>query len=187
MGYFGYYQDAAPHAKTMRGNGITTFILNVAQCITFHQKNIVTATLSANAQLKSFYSRLGFKVIKDFATSPHCKEACKRFNYGSGKSKSLQKTIGLQCHQTFPQRVTIIHENQIDLNENINVFKYLNQVQPSDHWFPYKYIDAEVKNKIDKTKRQLAGDEMEKESKHYVEYLNHDPNWLKKNFIEIDK
>ena len=28
---------------------------------------------------------------------------------------------------------------------------------------------------------------MEKETKHYVEYLNHDPNWLKKISIEIDK
>ena len=35
MGCFDNYLDAAPHAKTMRGNGITTFILHVAQCITF--------------------------------------------------------------------------------------------------------------------------------------------------------
>ena len=42
-------------------------------------------------------------------------------------------------------------------------------------------------NKIDKTKGRLAGDEMEKETKHYVEYLNHDPNWLKTITIEIDK
>ena len=28
---------------------------------------------------------------------------------------------------------------------------------------------------------------MEKETKHYVEYLNHDPNWLKTINIEIDK
>ena len=28
---------------------------------------------------------------------------------------------------------------------------------------------------------------MEKETKHYVESLNHDPNWLKKISIEIDK
>ena len=67
------------------------------------------------------------------------------------------------------------------------MFKYLNEVPPSDDWFPYEYIDAEVNNKLDKTKGQLAGDEMEKETKHYVEYLNHDPNWLKKISIEIDK
>ena len=27
---------------------------------------------------------------------------------------------------------------------------------------------------------------MEKETKHYVKYLNHDPNWLKRITIEID-
>ena len=36
MGFFNDYEDAAPHAKTMRVNGITTFILHVAQCITFN-------------------------------------------------------------------------------------------------------------------------------------------------------
>ena len=38
MGCFDDYLDAAPHAKAMRLNGITTFILHVAQCITFRQK-----------------------------------------------------------------------------------------------------------------------------------------------------
>ena len=56
------------------------------------------------------------------------------------------------------------------------MFKYLNEVPPSDNWFPYEYIDAEVKNKLDKTKGRLAGDDMEKEPKHYVESLNHNPN-----------
>ena len=66
------------------------------------------------------------------------------------------------------------------------MFKDLNEVPKSDDWFPYEYIDAEVKKKIDKTKRQIAGDEMENETKHYVESLNYDPNWLKKISIEID-
>ena len=56
MGCFDDYSDAAPRARTMRGNGITTFILHVAQCITFCKKNkIVTATLIVKALLKSFY------------------------------------------------------------------------------------------------------------------------------------
>ena len=101
--------------------------------------------------------------------------------------KHCRKKIGLRCHQTIPQRVTILHDNRIDFNENRNVFKYLNQVPPSDYWFPYEYIDSEVKNKLDETKGKLAGNEMEKETKHYVEYLNHDPNWLKNITIEIDK
>ena len=36
IGRFDDYSDAAPPAKTMRGNGITTFLLRVDQCITFH-------------------------------------------------------------------------------------------------------------------------------------------------------
>ena len=39
MGCFDGYSDAAPRAKTMRVNGITTFILHVSQCITFNKKN----------------------------------------------------------------------------------------------------------------------------------------------------
>ena len=52
MGCFDDYLDSSPRAKTMRGNGITTFLLHVAQCITFRQNNIVTATLISEALLK---------------------------------------------------------------------------------------------------------------------------------------
>ena len=70
----------------MRGNGITTFLLNVNQCITFRQINVFTATINDEVSLRSFYSRLGFKVIKDFATSPNFEEARNRFHYESGES-----------------------------------------------------------------------------------------------------
>ena len=111
--------------------------------------------------MKSFYSKLGFKVIKYFATSPNFEEACKRFQYESVKSRALQKqTIGLQFYLTIPRRVTIIHDNRIYFNENRDVFKDLNDILPSDYWFPYEYIDAEVKNKVDKNKGQLAVNEM---------------------------
>ena len=49
IGCFDDYSDAAPRAKTMRGNGITTFILHISQCITFCQANLVTATLISEA------------------------------------------------------------------------------------------------------------------------------------------
>ena len=49
MGFFDDYSDAAPHAKTMMGNGTNNFILHVAQCITFHQTTFVTATLIAES------------------------------------------------------------------------------------------------------------------------------------------
>ena len=149
MGCFDDYSYAAAHAKTIRGNGTTTFLLHASQCINFCQNNIVTATLIAEASLKSFYSRLGFKVIKDFATSPNFLEACKRFNYESVKSKAFQKkTIGLQYHKTIPRRVTNIHDNLIEFNENGNVFKDLNEVPPSDYWLPYDYIDTGINKNI---------------------------------------
>ena len=103
--------------------------------------------------MKSFYPRLVFKVIKDFSTSPNFEEARKQFHYESGKSRALQKqTIGLQCYRTIPWRVTILHYNQIDFNENRDVFKDLNCIPPSDDWFPYEYIDADIKKKLNKTK-----------------------------------
>ena len=75
------------------------------------------------------------------------------------------KKIGLQCYLNIPRRVTIIYDNQIYLNENKYVFKDLNEFPPSYDWFSYEYIDDEVKKKVDKTKGQLTGDEMEKENK----------------------
>ena len=81
MGCFDEYSDAAPRAKTMRGNGITTLLLHVDQCITFHKNKCVTETLIAKEYLKSFYSRLSFKVIKYFATSTNFEVARKRFHY----------------------------------------------------------------------------------------------------------
>ena len=67
------------------------------------------------------------------------------------------------------------------------MIKYLNEVPPSDYWFPYEYIDADFNKKLDKTKGQLTVNEMEKETKNHVKYLNHNPNWLKTITIEIDK
>ena len=129
----------------------------------FQSNKFVTATLISEALLKLLYSRLVFKVIKYFVTYPNFEEACKRFRYYPGKYKALQKqTIGLQCYLNIPRRVTILHDNQIDFNENKYVFKDLNEVPPSDNLFPYEYIDAEVNNKLDKTKGRLAGYKMEK-------------------------
>ena len=119
--------------------------------------------------------------------SPNFKVARKQFHYELGKSEALQKKIDLQCYLNIPQRVTFLYDSLIHFDENKDVFKYLNYFSPLDDWFTYEYIDAEVKNKVYKTKRQLAGDEIEKETKHYVESLNHDPNWLNTVTIEIDK
>ena len=98
---------------------------------------------------------------------PNFEEACKKFHYESGKSKADQKkTIGLQCLQTIPRRVTFLHDNRINLNMHKNVFRNLHDVPTSENWYPSKYIEAEIKKKLDKTKGQLASDEMENEIGH---------------------
>ena len=149
---------------------------------------VVTATLIAEESLKSLYASLGFKVIKDFLTSTNFEDSRKQFYYESGKYEILQKkTIGLQCFPTIPRRVTILYDNRNQFNQNKGVFKDLNEVPPSYDSFPYEYIDTEVKEKLDKTKGQLTGNEMENETKNYVESIIHDTNWLKTITIEIDK
>ena len=52
MGSFDDYLDAATCDKTMGENGITTFILHVAQCINFNQTKFVTEKLISVARLK---------------------------------------------------------------------------------------------------------------------------------------
>ena len=174
---FDNYLDAAPHSKKNERKWCYHLSFARRPMYTFQSNKYFTATLIAKAWLKSLYSRLGFKVIKDSTISPNFEKACKKFHYGSVKSKVLQKQkIGLQCYLTIPRCVTIIHDNRIDFNGNKYAFKDLNEVPPSDDWFPYEYIDAEVNNKSEKTKGRIAGDEMEKENKYYVEYLNHGPN-----------
>ena len=106
--------------------------------------------------LKSFYSRLCFKVIKDFSTSTNFEEARSRFNCDTGKSKSEQKkTIGLQCLYTIPRRVTFLHDDQINLNIHKKVFRDLDINPTTETWFLNKYIEYEIKKKVDKTRGNL--------------------------------
>ena len=188
MGSLDNYFDASPKGKSIRGNGIATFLLHVAQCIFFNKKDRVKTTLIADALLKSFYSRLGFKVIKYFATSPNFEEARKQFHYGSGKSKAYKKkTIGLQCLQTIPRHVTFLHDNRTNLNTHKNVLINLYVDLTSENWFPSKYIEAEIKKKCYKTIGQLASDEMENEIRNYIYSLNHDPQWVRRTTNDINK
>ena len=87
MGFLGDYSDADSNYKSIRGNGINTFILHVSQCIIFNQTNRVKTILIADASLKSYYSRLGFMVTKNFATSTHFEVARSLFHYEKRKSK----------------------------------------------------------------------------------------------------
>ena len=145
MGFLDCYSDADPNHKSIRGNGITTFFFHVAQCIIFNLTNCVKKILIANASLKSFYSRLGLMVIKDFATSTNFEVARSRFHYNKGKYKAEQKqTIGLQCLYTIPKRVTFLHDNRINFNIHKNMFIYLDVNSASETWFPNKYIEDEI-------------------------------------------
>ena len=52
MGFLDDYSDADPNQKSIRGNGITTFLLHVAQCIIFKQTNSVKTIIIDDALLK---------------------------------------------------------------------------------------------------------------------------------------
>ena len=65
--------------------------------------------------------------------------------------------------------------------------KNLDDVPTSENWFPNKYIEDEIKKKLDKTRGQLASDEMEYEIRHNIEYLNHDPQWVRRIANDINK
>ena len=118
----------------------------------FQSKNHVKTRLITNVSLKTFYSRLGFTVIKYFLTSTTFEVDRRQFHYDTEKSKAYQKkTIGLQCLHTIPRRATFIHEDRMNLNIQKNVFRDLDGISTSENWFPNKYIEDEIKKKVDKT------------------------------------
>ena len=81
--------------------------------------------------MKSFYTRLGFNVIKYFATSINFEVARKLFYCDSGKFRVFQEQKnGLQCYITIPQSVIFLHDNKIELNENRDMLRDLNDVPP---------------------------------------------------------
>ena len=67
------------------------------------------------------------------------------------------------------------------------MFINLHDVPTSESWFPNKYIEAEIKNKLDKTGGQLSSYEMENEIRHYIESLNNDPQWVRIITNDINK
>ena len=102
IGFLDDYSDADPNHKIIRKNGITTFLFHVAQCIIFNLKNHVKTILIANVSLKTYYSRLGLTVIKDFVTSTTFEAARRRFHYETGKFKSDQKNYWLTVFTRNP-------------------------------------------------------------------------------------
>ena len=117
IGFLDDYSGADPNHKNIRENGITSYLFHVAQFNTVNLTNHVKTILIANASLKTFYSRLGFTFIKDFATSTKFEVACIRFHYEKGKSEVEQKqTIVLQCLYIIPRRVTFLHDDRNNFN-----------------------------------------------------------------------
>ena len=58
------------------------------------------------------------------------------------------------------------------------MFRYLDVNQTPETWFPNKYIDDEIKKQVDKTRGQLASDEMAYDIRKYIDSLKHDPFWV---------
>ena len=67
------------------------------------------------------------------------------------------------------------------------MFINLHDVTTSENWSPNKYIDTEIQMKLGITRVQPARDEMENEIRHYVEYLNHNPQWVRRITNDINK
>ena len=67
------------------------------------------------------------------------------------------------------------------------MFSNLHDVPTSENWFLNKYIEADIKNKLDKTRGQLESDEMDNEIRHYIDSLNHDPQWVRRITNDINK
>ena len=67
------------------------------------------------------------------------------------------------------------------------MFRNLYVDPTSETWFPNKYIEAEIKKKLDKTRGQLSSDEMEYEIRQYINYLNHDPIWVRRITNNINR
>ena len=75
------------------------------------------------------------------------------------------------------------------MNFNIykNVFRDLYGISTSETWFPNKYIDDEIKKKVDKTRDQLASDEMAYDIRKYIDCLKHTPSWVGRIKNDINK
>ena len=57
----------------------------------------------------------------------------------------------------------------------------------TETWFQNKYIEAEIKKKLDKTRGQIVSDEKESDIRHNIDSLNHDPQWVGRITNDINK
>ena len=66
----------------------------------------------------------------------------------------------------------------MNLNIHKNVFRDLDGISTSETWFPKKYIEDEIKKKVDKTREKLASDEMAYDIRYYIHCLQHNHFWV---------
>ena len=67
------------------------------------------------------------------------------------------------------------------------MFRYLYVNSTSETWFPNKYIEDDINKKVDKTREQLASDEMACDIRQYIDSLKHNPFWVGRIKNDINK
>ena len=188
FGCFDHYSDASPVANTMRGNGITVFLLHVAQCIVFEKSKIKAATLVANIHLKGYYSKLGFKVIKDFDTLESMKIARERFHYEANSSqKDGNITIGMQCNNIIPRKIQVLFDNRIKKEQQGLLYNALDTESREKNWFSMEYVRARVVARVTETKQSLQVPNRKKNIQKYIKVLSHNSKWLSSVCEDINR
>ena len=67
------------------------------------------------------------------------------------------------------------------------MFRDLDGISTSVTFFPRKFIDDEIKKRLDETRDQLASDKMAYDIRHYIHCLQHDHYWLGRIKNDINK
>ena len=67
------------------------------------------------------------------------------------------------------------------------MFRDLDGISTSETFFPKKYIDDEIKKKVDKTRDQLASDKMASDIRHYIHCIKHNHFWVGRIKNDINK
>ena len=75
----------------------------------------------------------------------------------------------------------------MNLNIQKNVFRDLDGISTSETWFPKKYIEDGIKKNVDKTRDELASDEMAHDIRQYIDCIQHDPSWVGRIKNDINK
>ena len=67
------------------------------------------------------------------------------------------------------------------------MFRDLDVNPASETWFPNKYIEYDIKKKVDKTRGKIASDEIAFDIGQYIDSLKNNPFWLWRITNDINK